>query len=97
MRAATRSTAASLAATVTDHVYHDGSSGDKVLDGIRAERDNENRRVWQCDNPACEAAAAPSAQLLKCARCKRTHYCSRECQKADWSVHKLTCRKAGAK
>ncbi|KAH8061528.1 hypothetical protein JL722_4158 [Aureococcus anophagefferens] len=93
----TAAAAASLAATVTDHVYHDGSSGDKVLDGIRAERDNENRRVWQCDNPACEAAAAPSAQLLKCARCKRTHYCSRECQKADWSVHKLTCRKAGAK
>jgi len=93
----TAAAAASLAATVTDHVYHDGSSGDKVLEGIRAERDNENRRVWQCDNPACEAAAAPSAQLLKCARCKRTHYCSRECQKADWSVHKLTCRKAGAK
>ncbi|KAH8091518.1 hypothetical protein JL720_5825 [Aureococcus anophagefferens] len=62
--AAWTAAARSLAATVTDHVYHDGSSGDKVLDGIRAERDNENRRVWQCDNPACEAAAAPSAQLL---------------------------------
>lgn len=29
----------------------------------------------------------------KCGRCKRVHYCSRECQQADWPMHKLVCKK----
>ncbi|TCD61260.1 hypothetical protein EIP91_008693 [Steccherinum ochraceum] len=32
------------------------------------------------------------ASLSKCARCKFVFYCSRECQKADWKVHKPTCQ-----
>jgi hypothetical protein len=28
---------------------------------------------------------------LRCARCKLTYYCSRECQKRDWKIHKLMC------
>ena len=27
----------------------------------------------------------------KCTACKRTWYCSRECQKADWPIHKMIC------
>jgi len=26
-----------------------------------------------------------------CSKCKSTKYCSRECQKSDWSKHKLSC------
>jgi len=32
--------------------------------------------------------------LRKCSRCKCTYYCSKECQKADWKSHKLTCQPA---
>ena len=27
-----------------------------------------------------------------CARCKSVSYCSRECQKSDWKVHKTVCK-----
>ncbi|KAJ6589334.1 hypothetical protein B0H19DRAFT_1103618 [Mycena capillaripes] len=30
--------------------------------------------------------------LHKCARCKTAMYCSKECQKADWSRHKPYCK-----
>jgi hypothetical protein len=29
---------------------------------------------------------------LQCSRCKGAFYCSRECQKANWSRHKHTCQ-----
>ncbi len=28
----------------------------------------------------------------KCSRCKKSCYCSRECQLSDWSLHKQTCQ-----
>ncbi len=35
-----------------------------------------------------------NAKTMKCSRCGITRYCSRECQKADWVVHKLNCVRA---
>lgn len=29
--------------------------------------------------------------FLRCTRCKSIQYCSRECQRRDWGVHKLGC------
>ncbi|KAJ4329338.1 hypothetical protein N0V84_000233 [Fusarium piperis] len=34
--------------------------------------------------------------LKHCAKCKQTHYCSRDCQKADWKTHKKVCGKQNA-
>jgi hypothetical protein len=40
----------------------------------------------------CDKAETPDgAKLMTCQRCKRIFYCSRECQVADWKVHKKTC------
>lgn len=32
-----------------------------------------------------------AAPLLRCSRCKVAKYCTAECQKADWKVHKQVC------
>ncbi|KAF9476993.1 hypothetical protein BDN70DRAFT_838420 [Pholiota conissans] len=37
----------------------------------------------------CGGSGKPT--LLACSACKKTQYCSRECQKAHWKVHKKTC------
>ena len=30
-------------------------------------------------------------ELLRCSMCKYAIYCSRDCQRADWRVHKREC------
>lgn len=38
-----------------------------------------------------------SKMLPSCARCNIMCYCSQECQKTDWPVHKLTCKQMAEK
>ncbi|KAG5992205.1 hypothetical protein E4U43_003824 [Claviceps pusilla] len=35
----------------------------------------------------------PEVNVKRCAKCSTTPYCSRDCQKADWKVHKKICGK----
>jgi GTPase SAR1 family protein len=45
------------------------------------------------EGPFCTSCGrdARGKSLLRCSACKKAEYCDRECQKADWSVHKRTC------
>lgn len=52
---------------------------------------------------ACRACAMPAEQaeaagdkLRACVACKGVAYCSQECQREDWSRHKLPCRAQAA-
>jgi splicing suppressor protein 51 len=41
----------------------------------------------------CFRCFSPSSNLLRCSGCKRAGYCSKECQKLDWSIiHKNYCK-----
>jgi splicing suppressor protein 51 len=52
-------------------------------------------------DPACSvyaktASAANLSVLNTCSKCKTTLYCSCDCQKADWSKHKIICSKTAS-
>ena len=41
----------------------------------------------------CFRCFDPSDNILKCSACKRAGYCSKQCQKLDWSIsHKNHCK-----
>ncbi|GAB4820523.1 hypothetical protein N2152v2_007569 [Parachlorella kessleri] len=40
----------------------------------------------------CTGCGTPAAHLQLCGGCKQVQYCSRSCQKADWSRHKAECK-----
>lgn len=45
----------------------------------------------RCGYGQCGQVERGEKKFSRCSRCKKTHYCSRECQKKDWPTHKLGC------
>ncbi|CAI5528788.1 unnamed protein product [Closterium sp. Naga37s-1] len=44
-----------------------------------------------CGAEGCERVGGGGVKLRSCGGCGKVAYCSRECQKAHWPSHKLTC------
>jgi len=40
----------------------------------------------------CRQHLSPPSSILRCSRCKVVHYCSRDCQKANFGLHKNRCQ-----
>ncbi|KAL4141111.1 hypothetical protein PRNP1_014233 [Phytophthora ramorum] len=55
----------------------------------------EDTMFWfqETKGKTCDFCHAPSEKLSKCARCRDAVYCSRDCQKAAWQLHKRLCGK----
>jgi len=51
--------------------------------------EKDGARVWK----RCSNCRELKADALKCGACKGVYYCNKECQKADWSLHKKGCCK----
>ena len=51
------------------------------------------KKMGICWNPQCSIPGRNVARsnTKYCSRCRSVAYCSRECQVADWTEHKLTC------
>jgi hypothetical protein len=45
-----------------------------------------------CGNPTC---ALLKTDAQKCSACRRAWYCSKDCQRAAWRVHKNICKSGG--
>lgn len=45
-----------------------------------------------CDESAQDEKEETEPAALQCSRCKVVHYCSRECQKANYGLHKQRCK-----
>ena len=41
---------------------------------------------------AVEGGAGGVVRLCACAACDAVRYCGRDCQRADWTVHRLVCK-----
>ncbi|KAF1365201.1 hypothetical protein EJ07DRAFT_95384 [Lizonia empirigonia] len=52
--------------------------------------------VPTCANCKETATAKNVANLKACTRCKTTRYCGRDCQKANWKIHKKNCSENAA-
>ena len=67
-------------------VVSEAQSSSYLFENEMAEATDKTVIKHRCANPGCKAVAKN-----KCGHCQ-THYCSRECQKAHWPVHKPRCK-----
>lgn len=50
--------------------------------------------LWQLFGRLCPGCFKTSSRTtLLCTRCRNMHYCSTQCQRDDWPVHKMVCKK----
>ena len=61
----------------------------RFADSISPTQDGGYRICQNCGKSDFSALFQQS--LKKCSRCFQAFYCSKECQKADWKIHKKTC------
>ena len=64
-----------------------GFSADRYTSGFKLD-DLKTKKSSQCELSSC----GKTGKWKQCNRCRCAMYCSRECQVADWSGHKLRCK-----
>ena len=70
-------------------------SGQDTVEAMRAQfaalhAHKEPDEIWRFDLHCAECGRAPE-KLSRCSRCKVVKYCSAECQRKAWDVHKASC------
>lgn len=75
-----------------------GSSSSRQQSAIESARSKLKLLLTNvCGNKDCSAKKEQGVKLLLCQGCRSRSYCSPECQKADWPLHKAACHEAQAK
>lgn len=54
-------------------------------------KDDTRGGIRQCAYYQCGKWEEYTRQFAKCRRCRRTKYCSKECQKSAWAFHRHWC------
>lgn len=73
-----------------------GASQDQLAQGLQAlgleDPEAASRALLRSLPPSCSRCMKIlEPPLLRCGKCRKAAYCSRECQKVHWSVHKKEC------
>ncbi|RVX65908.1 hypothetical protein B0A52_10215 [Exophiala mesophila] len=55
-------------------------------------KDDARGGIRQCANYQCGKWEEYTRQFAKCRRCRRTKYCSKECQRESWTMHRHWCQ-----
>lgn len=73
---------------------------EEEINKLREDQDNNLKVVkppnWRyfCNNPACQYHSEVNSKINEvCARCENVPYCSPQCQRIHWRVHKFHCSK----
>lgn len=72
---------------VMTHVRNLAKMGDTFQSSV--ERGQNMKMCRNCNKQG--TAAGPQKSLMVCSQCKQAYYCSKECQKEDWKLHKYNC------
>ena len=61
----------------------------EVIEEAGIDSDDDQEDAGECAN--CHRKPEKGLEIKKCTRCRITRYCSKECQKKDWSFHRFAC------
>lgn len=70
---------------------------DKNIKKIKINHTTTESTNFQSLKLKCSYCKADLEKRLSCSRCRLTYYCDANCQKLDWSTHKVHCRKYALK
>lgn len=74
------------------HHSHDMQHWAGVVMRNLCRKDDDKGGIRQCAYYQCGKWEQYTRQFAKCRRCRRTKYCSKECQKAAWVYHRHWCQ-----
>ncbi|TCD62460.1 hypothetical protein EIP91_006830 [Steccherinum ochraceum] len=67
-------------------------AGPKIAAVISKWEKKRNGEETLLDEKKCRSCGKTDVALKICSKCHTVKYCSAECQRKDWSVHKISCR-----
>ncbi|RKF77568.1 MYND-type zinc finger protein samB [Golovinomyces cichoracearum] len=73
------------------HHSHDMQYWAGVVMRNLCRKDDSRGGIRQCAHYQCGKWEQYTRQFAKCRRCRRTKYCSKECQKSAWIFHRHWC------
>ena len=64
--------------------------------GAGVEKPHEEKPTAASDKKCCANCGLKVDEMKRCADCGQVKYCSRDCQKKHWKIHKLDCKKSSS-